>query len=111
MHAVIGVHAYEQSIKQPLWVTISFSIDAEKAAVEDTLSSTVDYAAVCESVQVFVDKTPCRLLETFVAKLAYHLKEKFSLAEVKLNVIKKPKDLPYIDGISIHYVTPALVKF
>lgn len=103
VHAVIGVYAFEQAIRQPLRITLSFVVDIERAASQDALALTIDYAAVCGAIHDFVEATSCRLLEAFVKRLADHLKASFSMSELSITVTKTPKDLPYIDGISINY--------
>lgn len=101
VHAVIGVYAFEQAITQPLSINLSFSVDAARASQKDLLSDTQDYAAICNAVVFFVQKTPCRLLETLAQRLLEHLKEEFQLTDIQLSVTKKPKDLPFVDGITI----------
>ena len=103
VNAVIGVYAFEQAIKQPLILDISFAVDIDQAASRDSLADTTDYAAVCASIQAFVDATPCRLLETFTKRLALHLQQTFQLTDLSIKVTKKPKDLPMVGGISISY--------
>lgn len=101
VHAVIGVYAFEQSITQPLLIDLTFSTDAAKAAQNDALSDTADYAAVCAAIVAFVENTPCRLIETVAHRLADHLKKQFSFSQLELAITKKPKDLPAVAGVSI----------
>ncbi|MDP1573411.1 MAG: dihydroneopterin aldolase [Coxiellaceae bacterium] len=101
VHAVIGVYAFEQSITQPLTLDLSFSVDIARASLNDDLSDTYDYAAICKSIAVFVDNNPCRLLETFTKRLVDHLTQTFQLMNLTLSVTKRPKDLPNVAGVSV----------
>ena len=101
VHAVIGVYAFEQSITQPLTLDISFSVDIARASLHDELSDTYDYAAICKSIELFVDSNPCRLLETFTKRLSDHLIQTFQLIDLKIVVTKRPKDLPNVAGVSV----------
>ena len=101
VYAVIGVHAFEQSITHPLLIDVTFSADAARAAANDALSDTYDYAAVCTAIVNFVSATPCRLLETLAHRLAFYLKKEFRFSALKLSVTKKPKDMPHVAGVSV----------
>lgn len=101
VHAVIGVYAFEQSITQPLKLDISFSADVVRAACDDALSDTCDYAAVCRAVSVFAEEHECRLLETFAKRLSDHLVATFQVTDLQLSVTKKPKDLPNVEGVTV----------
>lgn len=107
VHAVIGVHAFEQSITQPLSLDVSFSVDINRAAKHDLLSDTHDYAAICSGIISFVEKTPCRLLETFAKNVADYLVRQFHLKELELSVTKKPKDMANVGGVSVSYTFSA----
>lgn len=101
VHAVIGVYAFEQSITQPLSIDLSFSVDLHRAASQDALSDTIDYAAVCQSIVNFAEKNECRLLETFTKKLSDFLSTEVGLENLILSVTKKPKDLPNV-AVSVY---------
>jgi len=98
VHAVIGVYAFEQSITQPLSISLSFSLDLSVAAKQDALSDTVDYAAVCTAITNFVEKNPCRLLETLTHRLSQYLIAEFALKELSISITKKPKDILNLEG-------------
>lgn len=101
-HAIIGVCREEHAIKQALIIDLSCAIDIDRAASRDLLIDTHDYAAICHEIVSFVEKTPCRLLETLVKKLSLHLINQFNLQNLQLKITKKPMDLPGVEvGVSI----------
>ncbi|OGT48879.1 MAG: dihydroneopterin aldolase [Gammaproteobacteria bacterium RIFCSPHIGHO2_12_FULL_38_11] len=101
VHAVIGVYAFEQSITQTLSIDLSFAVDVNHAAENDLLNDTHDYAVICHSITSFIEKTPCRLLETLAKRLIDYLKNELQLTQVQLSITKHPKDLPNVSGITV----------
>jgi len=101
VHAVIGVHRYEQASAQPLLIDFAFSVDTDCAAKSDSIANTCDYAAVYTDIIAFVKNNPCRLLETLAQRLIDHLKNKFQLTGMRLVITKKPVDMPQISGVSV----------
>lgn len=101
VHAVIGVYAFEQSITQPLTIDLSFDVDIARAASQDNLADTHDYAAICAAVSVFAENNAFRLIETFAARLSDYLTQQYSLKNLELSVMKKPKDLPNVAGVRV----------
>jgi FolB domain-containing protein len=96
-HAVIGVRADEQSIKQKLVIDLSFAVDIDRAALNDSLSDAQDYSVICSDIISFVEKTPCRLLETLAKKLSMYLNHQFHLNALQLKITKRPMDIPGVD--------------
>lgn len=87
----------EQSIKQKLIINLSFAVDIDRAALHDSLSDTQDYSAICNEILSFVEKTPCRLLETLTKKLSDYLINQFQLQALELKITKRPMDIPGVD--------------
>lgn len=101
MHAVIGVHAHEQTIKQPLSIDLSFSIDIQKAAARDRIADTQDYAKIYQSIIAFVEKNSCCLLETVAHRLCDYLQNQFHFSWMQLRITKKPVDMPALSGVQV----------
>jgi len=91
------VRLHEQSIKQKLIIDLSFAVDIDRAALHDSLSDTQDYSVICSEIVSFVEKTPCRLLETLAKKLSDYLKNQFQLNALQLKITKRPLDLAGVD--------------
>lgn len=101
VHTIIGVHEHEQTISQALSVTLSFSVDVNRAASNDTLSNTHDYSAIYQSTIAFIQKTHCRLLETLAKQLADYLKQAFQLLWLQVSIMKRPVDMPDVAGVTV----------
>lgn len=101
VHALIGVHAHEKKAKQPLSIDFAFSVNIERAALTDAIVDTYDYSAIYESIIVFVEQTPCNLIETLAKRLMDHLKTAFQLSWVQLIIIKHPSSMPQASGVSV----------
>src|ERR1043165_2756057 len=84
----VGITAEERAQPQRLLITIEMSHDFKAAAVRDNLAETIDYAAVSESVIHFGDDSHWELIETVGTDLAAMILERFSAAQVCIEVKK-----------------------
>lgn len=100
-HAIIGVHAHEQTVAQPLSIDLSFSINIKRAAARDSILDTQDYAKIYDSIIHFVEKNSCRLLETLAHRLSDHLQNQFAFSKMQLRITKKPTDMSMLSGVSV----------
>lgn len=66
----IGVPDEERSTAQELLVTLLIQPNLTFRAMEDAIGNTVDYAAVCETVQRTAAERPRRLIETLAEEIA-----------------------------------------
>jgi dihydroneopterin aldolase len=98
VHTHIGVHAWEQRIKQKLLIDICIPLDCRQC--EDNLEKTLDYFALCESVTTFVESQSFQLIETVVTQLSTHILTRFKVPEVRLTV-SKPQAIPQAANIQI----------
>lgn len=98
MMAQIGVHAWEQQIKQQLSLDIQIEVNCRQC--NEQLSQTVDYAAICDLVIDYVENTSFLLIETVAEKVAELLKKTFAIQALTLTV-SKPHAIKQADNISI----------
>jgi dihydroneopterin aldolase len=85
----IGVSDEERARPQRLLVTLEMRVDDfAKAAKEDDLSLTVDYADVAEYVRNFATERPRKLVETFAEDLAEGLLGAFLIKRLRIEVKK-----------------------
>lgn len=94
----IGVHSWEQRIKQRLLLDISFPLDITDC--NEKLESTTDYDAVCKEVTHFIESNSFKLIETVALKTVEFIKEKFPVQQVTLRV-SKPNAIKNAGNISI----------
>ena len=67
---IVGVLAHEQAQPQPLEIDIDLVVDLAPSGASDALGDTVDYGAVCDSVERVVTGTSHALLERLAEDLA-----------------------------------------
>jgi len=100
IHTFIGVHDWEQKLKQKLILNIAIACDATMAAKTDNVRDTIDYNKLAQEVELFAENNKYYLIETFAENLANLLLEKFSVAWIKLEV-HKPGAIPLAKNVSI----------
>lgn len=98
--AVIGVHAWEQRILQPLIFSLDMATDIRAAAADDDLHKTLDYAAVSERIRTITGQTRHALIETLAEQVATVLREEFAVAWLRLE-LRKPGAVPKADHVAI----------
>jgi len=96
----IGWNEWERKKPKILCLDIAFVCDIQQAGHSDHLSDTVDYAALTEAAQSFVEQSEFRLLESLIDALANHILEKFSVVWLRLKIIK-PGVLPGVKQVSL----------
>ncbi len=90
VYAFHGVLEEEKRLGQKFIVTIELSLDFHKAAENDDLEYTVNYASLCEDVEEFLKKQSFDLIETAAYRLGIFILEKYTLPEKVKVCIKKP---------------------
>ncbi len=88
--ALIGVYAWERSVRQPLSFDIEIEFDNRLPAADDAIALTVDYAEVCAVVRQQVETSDYELLETLVERLAAELLTRFPAAHSFEIAVRKP---------------------
>ena len=88
LEARIGVPDLEREKPQRLVFSITIVPKHDFRDLGDDLQRTVDYAAVVDEVRSFVAARVVKLIETLADELATHLLERFSLAEVEVELRK-----------------------
>lgn len=82
----IGVHAWEQRIKQTLLIDIIIPFDF--SACEEDLSKTIDYDALCQKVTQYVESRSFQLIETVANTVAALIQNEFNVTELTVKVSK-----------------------
>lgn len=89
VEAVIGVHAWEQRIRQPLVFNLDMATDIRPAAGADDLDQTLDYAAISECIRKLVANSRYALIETLAEQVAQTIREDFGVGWLRLE-LRKP---------------------
>lgn len=89
----IGVHDWEQKIKQPLSFDIDLYFKTNQASQTDDINDAIDYATLSQKVMEYTQASSFALLETLAQKLCDLMLSEFPVETVKLTV-KKPHAVP-----------------
>lgn len=88
LSASIGVTEAERSQPQLLVVSLVLRPPTQFGEVEEKLSRTVDYAAVCVELRRFVAGRSHVLIETLAHEMAEHVLRNFDVSRVELELRK-----------------------
>lgn len=99
--AIIGVFEWEKTNQQPLIFDLEMAWDISQAAATDDLSYALNYQAVTEFVEAFVQKSRFELLETLVERLAEQLRKTFAMPWLSIEV-QKPAVVPQAQAVGLY---------
>jgi dihydroneopterin aldolase len=95
----VGLTETERAAPQRISIDLELEIDAAKAAQQDDVQATVDYARLVERVKQLVEGTSYRLLETMAQDVAAEILDEFGVPQALVRVTKRA--LPGIDSASV----------
>lgn len=104
--ATIGIHDWEQQIKQPLRLDLALFCDLKTAAISDEIGDAIDYFAVCEDLRQFIAQSRCGLIERLAEQCCQHLLERYSIHKVKLT-LHKPEAIHQAQSIAVQITRSA----
>lgn len=99
--AVIGVFDWEQQVRQPLLFDLELAWDICPAAESDDLSKALNYQAVCEFIEDFVQQSRFQLLETLLERMARELRSEFLIPWLSIRV-EKPAVVPQAKAVGLY---------
>ncbi len=88
IETTIGVHDWEQKIKQTVILDLTLECDIRAAARSEQLSDTFDYFAISEAITEFVKQHPFKLIESLAEQISELLLTQFSVTALQLTVCK-----------------------
>jgi len=88
IQTTIGFYAWEKEIKQTLVIDLTMGWHTAKAAENDELAQTLDYADISEKISLFANANPVDLLETLAERLASYLMTTYNIPWLKLAIGK-----------------------
>jgi dihydroneopterin aldolase len=88
IQTTIGFFQWEKEIKQTLVIDLVMGWNTAKAAENDELSKTLDYADISVKIAEFSNDNPVDLIETLAERLAKFLMETYHIPWLKLKVAK-----------------------
>ena len=88
IQTTIGFYPWEKEIKQTLVIDLAMGWDTAKAAENDELAKTLDYADISEKVAKFANDNPVDLIETLAERMAQYLMTNYQIPWLKLSIGK-----------------------
>lgn len=98
--AIIGVHPWERTKKQPLLLNLTLEYSSTKAAKSDGLKDALDYDTLAQALAKTIQQSRFQLLEALAAKL---LAKVMADKRVKRAVLRldKPKAIAQARSVSV----------
>ncbi len=96
----IGVHAWEQRIKQAIIFDLELTFDIRKAANSESIADSIDYAEVAEKIKQLAASRTFILLETLVEAVANLLLQTFNVSQVRVRA-NKVAAVPHVKEVGI----------
>jgi dihydroneopterin aldolase len=98
-----GVYAEENKLGQKFEVELELKLDLSRAAAEDDLDATINYAELHAVTKEIVEGPPFKLIEALAGAIATRLLQSYtSLNEVTVRVTKpNPPFEIYFDGVTV----------
>lgn len=100
LEASIGVFDWEKKIKQRLVFNLELSCDFEKAGISDDIEDAVNYAQVCEEIEILLSLKHYQLLEYLAERVCHHLFDNFPVSAIQL-AIYKPEAVPKTKSVGV----------
>ncbi|MBU2926261.1 dihydroneopterin aldolase [Colwellia sp. 4_MG-2023] len=88
IQTTIGFFQWEKEIKQTLVIDVDMAWDTAKAAINDELEKTLDYAEISTAIEAFANDNPVDLLETLAERMASYLMSQFHIPWLRLAIGK-----------------------
>ncbi len=88
IQTTIGFFQWEKAIKQTLVIDVAMAWDTAKAAVNDELAKTLDYAEISTAIETFANNNPVDLLETLAERMAAFLMTQYHIPWLQLKIAK-----------------------
>jgi dihydroneopterin aldolase len=97
-----GVLPAERERGQPFVVDLTCSLDLARAAADDDLGQTVDYAGLAQAVVADVERDPLDLIEALADRIARTCLEHHAVQRVEVTVHKPQAPLPVqVDDVAV----------
>lgn len=100
IQTTIGFFQWEKEIKQTLVIDLAMAWDTAKAAINDELEKTLDYAEISTVIETFANNNPVDLLETLAERLASFLMAQYHIPWLQLS-IGKPGAIHNADTVGV----------
>jgi len=100
IQTTIGFFQWEKEIKQTLVIDVAMGWNTAKAAENDELAKTLDYADISTAIETFANANPVDLLETLAERMAEFLMSTYHIPWLTLS-IGKPGAVHNADTVGV----------
>ncbi len=100
VETIIGIHDWEKSHKQTLYLSLQLGFDLISAAQTDTIDDTIDYAALCQCIENYLRNERFQLIETLAQSVANLLFSHYPILWLRLKV-SKPQAIPQAKDVGV----------
>lgn len=100
IETIIGIYAWERTVKQSVLLDIEMATDIRKAALSQSVTDTLDYHAISMRLTAFIQNEKFLLLETLAERCAELLQREFNIGWLLLSVTK-PTAVSAAQGVGV----------
>jgi dihydroneopterin aldolase len=97
---ILGIHQHEQETPQPILVNAAVLADITKAAADDDIHQTINYATLAHKIIEFVQSTHYFTVEALISALADMILQDKRIGEVWLRV-EKPDAVDAAESVGV----------
>lgn len=97
---VIGIHASELHVPQPIVIDLHAGVARSRACATDAIADTIDYSVVRERLLRLLREHRLQLLEALAEQIAQILIAEFGAAWVRVKVIK-PRKFDDLEAVGV----------
>lgn len=88
IQTTIGCYQWEKEMQQTLVIDVVMAWDTAKAAENDELNKTLNYAEISTAIETYANENTVDLVETLIERLAAFLMAEFHIPWLKLKIGK-----------------------
>ncbi len=88
LETIVGIHDWEQEVRQALSLDLEMSADVRRAARFDDIEHTLDYKRVAKRIIQVVEGERFQLVESVAERVAQLVLEEFSVRRLRLRLGK-----------------------
>ena len=103
VEAVIGIHAWERAITQPLLIDVIMYTDNSRASQTDDIVDAINYQQVCADIGRWCVEAKAGLIERLAGLIADNLMQNEAITGVEVQVAK-PTAIPEADYVAVRTV-------
>ena len=100
IQTTIGCYQWEKEMQQTLIVDVVMAWDTAKAAKNDELDKTLNYAEISTAIETYANENTVDLVETLTERMAAFLMAEFHIPWLKLK-IGKPGAVYNADSVGV----------